>query len=156
MTRNRFENWSAGDTYEQFMGKWSSDVALRFLTWLDVPPGQCWLDVGCGTGALTRNIVSVASPELVIGLEPSSSFAQFAAQQIEQADFVVADGLSLALADQTFDAVVSGLALNFHAATTNRFIGYATCHKTRWNSCCLRLGLCGQNGIPAIFLGCCC
>ena len=48
--------WEKGDPYEQYVGRWSRKVAPRFLAWLAAPAAQRWLDVGCGTGALTETI----------------------------------------------------------------------------------------------------
>lgn len=41
----------SGDANERCMGRWSRQLAPRFLRWIDAPPGRRWLDVGCGTGA---------------------------------------------------------------------------------------------------------
>ena len=113
MTDNTHEHWAAGDAYEQFMGRWGSEVASRFLAWLNPAPGQRWLDIGCGTGALTRAIVTRTQAQWIAGLDPSWDFVRYSYQKTPQAAFFVADGRGLALRDETFDAVVSGLALNF-------------------------------------------
>jgi len=47
------DQWSAGSTYEDFMGRWSRRLAPHFVSWLRIPRGVHWLDVGCGTGALS-------------------------------------------------------------------------------------------------------
>ena len=52
--------WASGEAYEPYVGRWSRLVAREFLAWLDVPPGRAWLDVGCGTGALTSIILTDA------------------------------------------------------------------------------------------------
>jgi ribosomal protein L11 methylase PrmA len=49
----RREVWASGSGYEPFVGRWSRLVAREFLAWLAVPSGREWLDVGCGTGALS-------------------------------------------------------------------------------------------------------
>jgi ubiquinone/menaquinone biosynthesis C-methylase UbiE len=54
--------WASGAAYEPFIGRWSRLVAREFLDWLAVEPGRRWLDVGCGTGALTRTILERAEP----------------------------------------------------------------------------------------------
>ncbi len=113
MMGNDHEHWAAGDAYEQFMGRWSRDVATHFLQWLGVTPQQRWLDVGCGTGALTQAIVSSADPHTVVGLDASLDFVLYANRQTIPARFVVADGSALPLQDAAVDAIVSGLALNF-------------------------------------------
>ncbi len=107
------ENWAAGDSYERYMGRWSWQAAQHFVKWLAVEPHQFWLDVGCGTGALTRAVVKIAAPQTVFALDPSVDFVKYARQRTEKAHFLAADALSIALRDNTFDAVVSGLALNF-------------------------------------------
>jgi hypothetical protein len=53
------DRWAAGDLYEPYVGRWSRLVAREFLGWLSVPSGLDWLEVGCGTGALTETIAGV-------------------------------------------------------------------------------------------------
>lgn len=106
--------WQRGDAYERYMGRWSRRVAPAFLAWLDLPPGRCWLDVGCGTGALGAAIVQQCAPAQVTGVEPSAGFLQKARDALGgrvrlhqgQAD-------AIPLPDGAADAVVSGLVLNF-------------------------------------------
>ena len=113
MTGIQHEQWAAGDTYEQFMGRWSWAVAARFLEWLKPAPGQRWLDVGCGTGALTRAVAAFTQPQANVGLDPSQAFVRYARQHLTEASFFVAEGGALAFGSGAFDAVISGLALNF-------------------------------------------
>src|SRR5215813_2835857 len=68
------DRWTAGSTYEDFMGRWSRRLAPRFVAWLGVPAGAHWLDVGCGTGALTEAICAHASPASVVGCDPAEPF----------------------------------------------------------------------------------
>ena len=105
--------WQSGHAYEQFMGRWSTEVASRFLEWLGAHLNLRWLDVGCGTGALTRAISAFAQPWMVVGLDPSLSFVKYARQQTDNPFFAVATGGALPIGDEVFDVVVSGLALNF-------------------------------------------
>jgi SAM-dependent methyltransferase len=113
MTEPQYEHWAAGDAYEQFMGRWSWNVAARFLEWLTPAPGQRWLDVGCGTGALTRAVAAFTQPQGIVGLDPSRAFVRYANQHPTEASFLVAEGGALAFGSGVFDAVISGLALNF-------------------------------------------
>jgi SAM-dependent methyltransferase len=62
----------SGDAYEPFIGRWSRLVAREFLDWLIPSPGLKWLDVGCGTGALSGTILANCSPAAVIGIDPSA------------------------------------------------------------------------------------
>ncbi|HCT80556.1 MAG TPA: SAM-dependent methyltransferase [Micromonosporaceae bacterium] len=107
--------WAVGDAYEAYVGRWSRRVAVAFLDWLDVPAGRKWLDVGCGTGALTATILAKADPSQVVGVDPSEGFLANARAQISdpRATFQAGDAQSLPLTDRSFDAVVSGLAINF-------------------------------------------
>lgn len=52
------DTWERGNPYEQYVGRWSRQVAPPFLSWLNVPAGRRWLDVGCGTGAPKTGSVS--------------------------------------------------------------------------------------------------
>ncbi len=107
--------WASGAAYEPYVGRWSRLVAREFLVWLDVPAGGRWLDVGCGTGALSRTILDGGSPAAVTGLDPSEGFAAYARAQVQdgRATFVVGDAQALADPSGAYDAVVSGLVLNF-------------------------------------------
>ncbi|WP_432825080.1 class I SAM-dependent methyltransferase [Dactylosporangium sp. CA-092794] len=107
--------WALGDAYEAYVGRWSVRVADRFLEWLAVPARRRWLDVGCGTGALTARISALADPARLAGVDPSAGFLTSARSRVPpgRASFCAADARALPFADHTFDAVVSGLALNF-------------------------------------------
>jgi trans-aconitate methyltransferase len=61
--------WELGEAYERFMGRWSRPVARTFLRWLDEAEKGCWLDVGCGTGALSELIGQTAAPQSIIGVD---------------------------------------------------------------------------------------
>lgn len=107
--------WAAGTAYEAYVGRWSRPVATAFVPWLGVPAGRCWLDVGCGTGGLTATVLAIADPAEVVGVDTSEGFLSHARAQLAdpRVSFRTGDALSLPLADHSFDAVVSGLALNF-------------------------------------------
>ena len=115
MPSDRKDTWAAGDLYEPYVGRWSRLVAREFLDWLAVPPGRNWLDVGCGTGALSQAILQRAQPRSVKGIDPSAGFVAYAAAHVvdPRAAFEVADAQLLPLEAAAFDAAVSGLVLNF-------------------------------------------
>jgi SAM-dependent methyltransferase len=111
------ETLTDGSAYELFMGRWSRAVAREFLAWLSIPPRRRWLDVGCGTGALSATILDLASPREVRGVDPFEAGVAYAQSAITdgRARFIVADAQALPpeLAKlESFDVVVSGLALN--------------------------------------------
>jgi ubiquinone/menaquinone biosynthesis C-methylase UbiE len=104
------------EAYDQFMGGWSRSVAKEFVNWLKVPSGKRWLDVGCGTGPLTQEILNQASPSMVKAIDPSWDYINFVRdllQEDSRVAFEVADAESLFLEKETYDVVVSGLTLNF-------------------------------------------
>lgn len=108
------DTWERGSPYEQYIGRWSRKVAPRFLAWLNLPPGLRWLDVGCGTGALSAAVLDHAVPARVIGMEPSRGFLTAAAENLAgRARLVQGSGAAIPLASAEVDAVVSGLVLNF-------------------------------------------
>jgi len=115
MSEPRSDVWAVGDAYEPYVGRWSRLVAAQLLDWLAVPPGARWLDVGCGTGALSRTILGRAAPEAVTGLDASAGFVQHATARVAdpRASFRVGDAQALPFGDGAFDAAVSGLVLNF-------------------------------------------
>ncbi len=107
--------WASGDAYEPYVGRWSRLVAREFVAWLNVPSESHWLDVGCGTGALTQTILATAAPQTVRGADQSAVFIDHARQRTPdaRATFEVADAQSLPVDAGSVDAAVSGLVLNF-------------------------------------------
>jgi len=103
--------WSSGEVYESYVGRWSRLVAEEFVGWLEQPDGLRWLDVGCGTGALTSTILRTAQPASVHGIDPSAGFIQYARHTVPDATFDVRDASDLP--DGPYDVVVAGLVLNF-------------------------------------------
>ena len=107
--------WTSGDAYEVYVGRWSRRVADEFLQWIAVPAGGGWLDVGCGTGELTRVILDRCQPMGVTGVDPSRAFLALALERTSdrRAEFREGDAQALPFEDARFDAAVSGLVLNF-------------------------------------------
>jgi SAM-dependent methyltransferase len=107
------EQWSAAEQYEPFMGRWSRLLARVALEWLDPPAGLRWLDVGCGTGAVSASILAKAAPASLLGVDPSAAYVAAAAARLPGATFHVGDASALPAPDSSVDRVIAGLVLNF-------------------------------------------
>lgn len=109
------EVWENAESLERYVGRWSRLVAREFVAWLQVPPGSRWLDVGCGSGALTETVLADAGPESIEGVDTSEAFVAYAASRVTdpRASFAVADAQALDRPDAAYDAVASSLVLNF-------------------------------------------
>jgi SAM-dependent methyltransferase len=109
------DRWDGGGDYEAYVGRWSRRVAEGFVAALDAPEGAAWLDVGCGTGALTATIAAHAAPASVAAIDRSPEFVAHASAQLadRRVVFLVGDAAELPLTPARIDVVVSGLLLNF-------------------------------------------
>ena len=67
-----------GEAYERLMGRWSRLVGEVFLGWLDFPKNLRWLDVGCGNGAFTEELIAHCAPAAVIAIDPSDDQLAYA------------------------------------------------------------------------------
>ena len=112
---SRHDAWQAGDSYDLYMGRWSRGVAPRFLDWLGAGEGLDWLDVGCGTGALSGAIVDACAPKSVLGIDPSDGFVAKARANVPspRAAFQTGDAQALPVEAAARDVIVSALVLNF-------------------------------------------
>ena len=107
------ELWASGGAYEPYVGRWSRLVALDFIDWLSIGPQQRWLDVGCGTGALTAAILSRGDPSAILGVDPSPEYIGWAASNVPDGRARFETGDASHLPNFIADVVVSGLVLNF-------------------------------------------
>ena len=109
------EVWASGDSYEPYVGRWSRLVAKEFIPSLAVAENSLWLDVGCGTGALSQTILEMASPKTVNGIDRSEAYVEAARSIVNdpRAEFEVGNAQTLSFESETFDAAISGLVLNF-------------------------------------------
>jgi SAM-dependent methyltransferase len=115
-TTSRHDAWAAGDSYDAYMGRWSRPIAARFLDWLSLPDGRRWLELGCGTGALTAAIIRQCEPTSIIALDPSEGFIAKARVNVSdrRVDFRVGEAGSLVnLPSASRDVAVAALVLNF-------------------------------------------
>ena len=76
------DNWNAGKPYEAFMGRWSYKMGKTFIDWLSPELNSSWLDIGCGTGALSRAIIDSATPDSILSLDLSEGFVEAAQERL--------------------------------------------------------------------------
>ncbi len=112
---SRHDAWQAGDSYDAYMGRWSRQVAPRFVDWLGMPAGLDWLEVGCGTGALSAAVLAAGKPRSLLSIDASEGFVATARANVPDArvTFQLGDALALPVESGSRDAVVSALVLNF-------------------------------------------
>src|SRR5262245_4823703 len=104
-----------GDAYEAYMGRWRRPLARMFVYWLRPKLSRDWRQVGCLAAALTSSSFDLCEPASVVACDPSVPFIELARRNLPNAgaSFVVAGAEALPYRDDGFDAVVSGLVLNF-------------------------------------------
>jgi len=104
------------------MGRWSKLIAPEFLHWLNVSINLSWLDLGCGTGALSEAIIKNNRPTQLYCVEPSADFLAKAKERLDsKAEFLIGTATNIPIADNKVDIVVSGLALNFFPDLSRAF-----------------------------------
>lgn len=116
MTRGaEFDAWTAGQSYEHYMGRWSRKIAAAFLRWLEPPQNADWLEIGCGTGALTDAVLTSCAPRTITATDQSLDFVEHARGAISdpRASFAMATASALPSRDRSIDVVTSALVLNF-------------------------------------------
>ncbi|MEZ5872040.1 MAG: class I SAM-dependent methyltransferase [Nitratireductor sp.] len=111
----KYDAWSAGQSYEHYMGRWSRLIARQYLDWCEPPANADWLEIGCGTGALTHEVLARCEPASILATDPSSDFVTYARQEIRdpRARFATAVAQDLPAMDASVDMVASALVLNF-------------------------------------------
>ena len=101
------------DAYENFMGRYSRPLGPEFAQASCVEQGQRVLDVGCGTGALTRVLSDIVGPEEVAGVDPSEPFVEQCRDNVPGADIRVGSAEALPFGDGEFDRSLSQLVFHF-------------------------------------------
>jgi SAM-dependent methyltransferase len=112
---SRHDAWQAGDSYDTYMGRWSRQLAPRFLTWLNPRENLDWLEIGCGTGALSAAILDQCQPKSLLSIDSSAGFLAKAKQSVQSdlVEFRLGNAQALDLQTASWDIAVSGLVLNF-------------------------------------------
>jgi ubiquinone/menaquinone biosynthesis C-methylase UbiE len=107
--------FSDGKVYERMMGRWSKLVGRVFLEWLNAPKNLKWIEVGCGNGAFTEELIAHCAPLEVTAVDPSEGQLSFARtrQATKLAQFRQADAQALPFPDRSFDAAAMALVITF-------------------------------------------
>jgi SAM-dependent methyltransferase len=103
----------SADAYMRFMGKYSEQLATQFADLAEVGRGQRVLDVGCGPGALTAELVSRAGADAVSAVEPSASFVAAVRERLPEVDVRQSPAEQLPFPDGAFDAAMAQLVVHF-------------------------------------------
>ena len=105
-------SYSDPEGYERFMGRWSTRLAPLLLKFAGIEDGDRILDVGCGTGVLTRAALAAGHSVRATGIDPVESFILFARRTSDpRAEFQMGSVESLPFPDGTFDATLGLLVL---------------------------------------------
>jgi SAM-dependent methyltransferase len=101
--------------YEKMMGRWSAELAPRFLDFARSPARGHFLDAGCGTGVLAEALLRRGGDSTVVGIDPSETFIAAARERVadRRARFELGDILELNFANGEFNAALSLLVLMF-------------------------------------------
>jgi len=103
----------AAEAYDRFMGRYSRPLAPQLSDLAGVSDGQRVLDVGCGPGALTAELVTRLGPGAVAAVDPSASFVAAARERNPGVDVRQASAERLPFPDGRFDAALAQLVVHF-------------------------------------------
>ena len=103
----------AADAYDRFMGRYSVPLAPQMASLADVVEGQRVLDVGCGPGALTTELVGRLGPRAVTAVDPSEPFVAAARERHPEVRVERASAEDLPFPDDAFDAALAQLVVHF-------------------------------------------
>ena len=103
----------AADAYDRFMGRYSVLLSPQLADLAGVAAGQRVLDVGCGPGALTAELVARVGADSVAAIDPSEPFVEAARARNPGADVRLGSAEELPFPDDTFDAALAQLVVQF-------------------------------------------
>ncbi len=103
----------AADAYDRYMGRYSARLGPKLADLGGVQAGQKVLDVGCGPGALTTELVRRLGPDAVAALDPSEPFVAAARERHPGVDVRLSAAEDLPYPDGTFDAALAQLVVHF-------------------------------------------
>jgi SAM-dependent methyltransferase len=103
------------DAYDRFMGRFSQPLAARFAELAQVQAGQRVLDVGCGPGGLTAQLVARLGADAVSAVDPSAPFVAAVRARLPGVDVRSAVAERLPFPDDSFDVALAQLVVHFMA-----------------------------------------
>ncbi len=103
----------AAEAYDRFMGRYSVLLSPQLADLAGVRGGQRVLDVGCGPGALTAELVTRLGPGSVAAVDPSEPFVAAAVARNPGVDVLQASAEHLPFPDEAFDAALAQLVVHF-------------------------------------------
>jgi SAM-dependent methyltransferase len=103
----------AAEAYDQFMGRYSRLLSPQLADMAGVVPGQRAIDVGCGPGAMSAELVARLGPESVAAVDPSTSFVDAVRVRYPGVDVRQAPAEALPFADASFDVALAQLVVHF-------------------------------------------
>jgi SAM-dependent methyltransferase len=101
------------DAYGRFMGRYAQPLAAAFVRHAGVAPGERALDVGCGPGALTADLVELLGAGAVSAVDPSESFVAAVRSRFPEVDLRRSGAEQLPYPDGAFDCVLASLVVSF-------------------------------------------
>jgi SAM-dependent methyltransferase len=99
--------------YDRFMGRYSRQLSPQLADLAGVEAGQSALDVGCGPGALTAELVERLGPAAVCAVDPSASFVDAMRERFPGLTVERAPAERLPFDDDSFDAALAQLVVPF-------------------------------------------
>jgi SAM-dependent methyltransferase len=105
--------FSGADAYDRFMGRYSVELAPLFADFSGVEPGLRVVDVGCGPGALTTELVSRLGAESVAAADPTEPFVEAVRERNPGVDARLAPAETLPFDSDEFDSALAQLVVHF-------------------------------------------
>jgi SAM-dependent methyltransferase len=105
----------SADAYGRFMGRFSEPLAVQFVEYAGVQPGQRAVDVGCGPGALTAQLVERLGADAVAAIDPSAPFIEAVGERWPGVDAHSGGAEHLPFSDDDFDLALAQLVVLFMA-----------------------------------------
>ena len=103
----------AAEAYDRFMGRYSVQLGPGLAEFAGVSAGQRVLDVGCGPGALTGELVRRLGSGAVAAVDPSAPFVAAAKARHPAVDVRHGSAEELPFDDDVFDAALAQLVVHF-------------------------------------------